>query len=147
MIAKYLCFLLKQKPPSWRGSCQINFYYISRTFTAFSPFRPSSRSNVTSSFSLTPSLRPVTCTKYSLEDLASLIKPNPLDSLKNFTIPLFIYYSIKINKNICDRSAFRKKAVKYLMPKNFCSFRIADNKPGKAIKSQTHQHFLKFSGR
>ena len=64
--------------------------YASLTFTAFNPFFPSCKSKVTSSFSLISSTKPETCTKYSLFVPSSLIKPNPLVELKNFTIPLFI---------------------------------------------------------
>ena len=54
---------------------------------AFKPFRPSLRSNSTASPSLTSSINPDTCKKYSVFESSSVTNPNPLDSLKNFTVP------------------------------------------------------------
>ena len=87
-------------------------YLANFTFTAFNPFLPSAMSNVTSSFSLIRSTNPDVCTKYSVEELVSLIKPKPLASLKNFTVPLFIkivfkYYAVKIEIIIEKKILFR----------------------------------------
>ena len=83
-----------KKSPAKAGPKMLNVYsiidYASLTFTAFNPFLPSSKSNVTSSFSLTLSLSPFACTKYSFGEFESLIKPNPFDSLKNLTVPVFM---------------------------------------------------------
>src|SRR6056297_1983100 len=88
-------FLKHKKSPANCETLNFKWYdilnYVSLTFTAFNPFFPSSRSKVTSSFSLILSFKPLECTKYSLVDSESLIKPNPLDSLKNFTVPFFIF--------------------------------------------------------
>ena len=64
--------------------------YTSFTSTAFNPFCPSFNSKVTSSFSLMLSINPVEWTKYSFDESSSLINPKPFESLKNFTVPLFI---------------------------------------------------------
>jgi len=84
----------KKKVPQIAGlkilNVSIILNYASLTLTAFNPFLPSSKSNVTSSFSRILSLSPLACTKYSFGEFESLINPNPLDSLKNLTVPVFM---------------------------------------------------------
>lgn len=96
--AERLSRYAKKKAPFSRSSLVLRIKlccdYALLTLTALSPFLPSISSNVTSSFSLTFSVSPLTCTKYSLPVDSSLMKPNPLDSLKNLTIPLFIVINI-----------------------------------------------------
>ena len=78
----------------------VKYYgYASLTFTAFNPFFPSSKSKVTSSFSLILSFKPFECTKYSFDESASLINPNPFELLKNFTVPLFIVMLFNVLQN------------------------------------------------
>ncbi len=64
--------------------------YAILTSTAFIPFLPRSVLNVTWSPSRMLSINPLTCTKISSWEELSTMKPNPLDSLKNFTVPLYI---------------------------------------------------------
>ena len=74
----------KKKVPRMAGLKIMMFMiltYASLTFTAFNPFFPSCKSKVTSSFSLILSFNPDECTKYSFGEFASLMNPNPLDSL------------------------------------------------------------------
>ncbi|CAH0997941.1 hypothetical protein EMA8858_04076 [Emticicia aquatica] len=61
--------------------------YANFTFTALRPFLPFSRLKTTLSPSLTSSTRPEICTNTSSLLASTVIKPNPLELLKNFTIP------------------------------------------------------------
>ena len=61
--------------------------YINVTFTAFKPFLPFWTSKDTRSFSRILLTKPDTCTKMSGPPFDGVIKPNPLVSLKNFTVP------------------------------------------------------------
>lgn len=60
------------------------------TFTAFMPFLPCLVSNVTVSPSRILSTKPLTWTKISCPEAESVMKPKPLVSLKNLTVPFCI---------------------------------------------------------
>jgi hypothetical protein len=72
----------KKIPPLRRDlfTVYVKKNYTRLTFTALRPFLPSLRSKVTSSLSLILPNTPDECTKYSVEEFESLIKPKPFVS-------------------------------------------------------------------
>ena len=75
------------------------------TSTAFMPFLPRAVEKVTTSPSRMLSINPVACTKISSLVVLSMMKPNPLDSLKNFTVPV----DIGKKEKKCDVAICRRK--------------------------------------
>ena len=91
------------------------------------PFLPSFNSNSTASPSLISSINPVTCTKCSVSESSSVMNPNPLDVLKNFTVPFFtILYLIYRHKVKLINSKLPNYYVNILLNVNFKSLKLAD---------------------
>lgn len=83
---------------------QLRFNYANFTLTAFKPLSLFCTSKTTLSFSrIILVFNPEECTNMSLLPSAGVIKPKPLASLKNFTVPSCIVIVLKLCIMICKR--------------------------------------------